>query len=108
MVGIPLRRSTERASHITPTSSTGCYAYPVPDGFAGQPVEPEAARFDGKLGEFLLPYEAVCSADDPETALMRFLQSTYEAAATTGRWDRRELESHLGVPRVPRLLDANA
>ena len=84
------------------------YAYPVPDGFAGQPVEPEAARFDGKLGEFLLPYEAVCCADDPETALMRFLQSTYEAAATTGRWDRRELESHLGVPRVPRLLDANA
>lgn len=84
------------------------YAYPVPDGFAGQPAEPEAARFDGKLGEFLLPYEAVCSADDPETALMRFLQSTYEAAATTGRWDRRELESLLGAPRVPRLLDANA
>lgn len=81
------------------------YAYPVPDGFAGRPVEPEAARFDKTLGEFLLPYEDVRSSADPEDALIRFLQSTYAAAADAGGWDRRALECKLGTPRVPRALD---
>ena len=68
------------------------YAYPEPDGFADWAVEPEAAYYDGDLGEFLLPYTAVRTADDPDAVLLSFLQSTYEAAATLGRWDRDELE----------------
>jgi Family of unknown function (DUF5996) len=80
------------------------YAYPVPDGFAERPVAPEAARFDRKLGEFLLPYDAVRRSTDPEEALMRFLQSSYEAAAEAAGWDRQSLESSFGTPRVPRKV----
>jgi hypothetical protein len=68
------------------------YAYPVPDGFAAHPVRPAAARFDPALGEFLLPYDAVRSAADPDAALLDFLQSTYEAAAERAGWDRARLE----------------
>jgi hypothetical protein len=80
------------------------YAYPVPHGFAERPVEPAEARFDQTLGEFLLPYEAVRQNPDPEAALMRFLQSTYEAAAETAAWDRQALECDFGAPRVPRAV----
>jgi hypothetical protein len=68
------------------------YAYPQPDGYDRQPVRPAAARYHAKAGEFLLPYEAVRSAADPDAALLEFLQSTYDAAARTGRWDRAALE----------------
>jgi hypothetical protein len=78
------------------------YAYPVPAGFAQRPVEPAAARFDDKLGEYLLPYEAVRTSADPEGDLMRFLRTTYEAAAVAGGWDRRSLDCPLGMPGVPR------
>ena len=78
------------------------YAYPVPDGLSERPVRPEAARWDESLGEFLLPYEAVRRAADPPATLMAFLQSTYDAAAGTGGWDRAALDCGLGHPRVPR------
>jgi hypothetical protein len=68
------------------------YAYPEPPGFRDATVRPSAARFDGDLGEFVLPYAAVRGAREPEAELMSFLQSTYEAAATLGSWDRDALE----------------
>jgi hypothetical protein len=68
------------------------YAYPQPDGFADWKIEPSAAYFDNALGEFLLPYSAVRTAPDPDAALMSFFESTYEAAAELGRWDRPALE----------------
>jgi len=74
------------------------YAYPAPDGFAGARVQPDAAFWSKELGEFLLPYEAVRSARDPDAALMAFLQSTYDAAADLGKWDRANLECALGEP----------
>jgi Family of unknown function (DUF5996) len=80
------------------------YSYPAPEGFAQAHVEPEAARFDPTLGEFLLPYEAVRGAADPETMLMNFLESTYRAAADLGRWDREGLECPTGMPGRPRPL----
>lgn len=80
------------------------YAYPVPDGFADRSVEPPAARFDQKLGEFLLPYEAVRTSADPEGELMKFLQSTYEVAADLAEWDRTAFECDFGIPRVPRVV----
>ncbi len=80
------------------------YAYPAPEGFAGAPVEPEAARFNPDLGEFLLPYDAVRHAADPEAALMVFLESTYRAAADLGGWERGRLECPLGEARRPRPL----
>jgi hypothetical protein len=68
------------------------FAYPEPDGFAGWPVYPEAATYDPGLGEFILPYEAVRTAADPEAVLLTFLQSTYEAASELASWDRAALE----------------
>ncbi|HEV2900791.1 MAG TPA: DUF5996 family protein [Pseudaminobacter sp.] len=78
------------------------YAYPAPDGFADAHVSPEAAYFDQNLGEFLLPYDAVRRASDPEATLMAFLESTYQAAADLGSWDRKALECAPGEPRRPR------
>jgi hypothetical protein len=68
------------------------YAYPEPAGFADHPVEPEAAYYSAEHQEFLLPYEAARTADDPDHAVARFLQTTYEAAAELGDWDRAALE----------------
>jgi hypothetical protein len=72
------------------------YAYPVPDGFAEASIAPAAAGFDATLGEFLLSYEAVRTAPDPDAALLDFLQSTYEAAADLAKWDRSRLEVPTG------------
>ncbi|HXB38118.1 MAG TPA: DUF5996 family protein, partial [Acidimicrobiales bacterium] len=77
------------------------YAYPEPPGFGAQPVEPGAASYDKDLGEFLLPYTAVREADDPDGALLAFFQTTYEAAADLGKWDRTALE----VGAIPSLGD---
>ena len=69
------------------------YAYPEPDGFSAQTVAPDDAYYDNTLMEFILPYRAVRTAADPDATLLAFLQSTYEAAATTGNWDRATLEA---------------
>jgi hypothetical protein len=82
------------------------YAYPVPDGFASAAVRPAQAFFSKELGEFVLPYEAVRMAPDPDGMLMEFLQSTYEAAADLGHWDRAALECALGEVGRPRLVYA--
>ena len=69
------------------------YAYPEPDGYAKTPAGVDAAYYDRALGEFILPYAAVRASHDPDSLLLRFLQSTYEAAAAKGNWDRRALDS---------------
>jgi hypothetical protein len=69
------------------------YAYPEPDGFADYPVEPDAAFYSTEYKQFLLPYEAARTDEDPDHAVARFLQTTYEAAATLGGWDRAALEA---------------
>jgi hypothetical protein len=68
------------------------YAYPQPPGYGDAAVRPAGARWDDELDEFVLPYEIVRTSDDPEAVLLAFLQSTYEAAAVTARWDRAALE----------------
>ncbi|MDQ8755855.1 DUF5996 family protein [Sphingosinicella sp. LHD-64] len=80
------------------------YAYPTPDGFAAAKVAPEAARFDTTLGEFILDYEAVRTAPDPDAALLAFLDSTYAAAADLAGWDRAALECATGHPGIPRAV----
>jgi hypothetical protein len=75
------------------------YAYPAPAGFADARIEPEDARFEPSLGEFVLPYESVRRSADPEATLIAFLQGTYDAAANLGRWDRANLECAIGEPR---------
>jgi hypothetical protein len=78
------------------------YAYPQPPGFDGAKVEPADAYFDANLREFVLPYEAVRTAADPEGMLTAFLETTYRAAAELGDWDRSALECAPGVPLRPR------
>jgi hypothetical protein len=68
------------------------YAYPEPDGYRHRSVTPEQAHFDETLSEFVLPYEVVRAAADPDTVLLDFLRTTYAAAADTARWNRQELE----------------
>jgi hypothetical protein len=80
------------------------YAYPEPPGFRTTKVRPDAAFFSEAVGEFILPYDAVRAAADPDQALLEFLQSTYEAAANAAKWDRDALESALGQPGVVREI----
>jgi uncharacterized protein DUF5996 len=81
-----------------------CYAYPEPPGFRAAKVRPDAAFFSEALGEFILPYDAVRTAVDPDKALLDFLQSTYEAAANAAKWDRDALECDPGKPGVVRQV----
>lgn len=74
------------------------YAYPEPPGFAVAPVLPEAAHYNKDLREFILPYDAVRTAASPDDALLAFAQSTYDAAANLGKWDRGALERDLVPP----------
>ena len=68
------------------------YAAPEPAAFKDYAVKPAQARYDDRLKEFLLLYEDVRTAADPRSAILEFCQSTYEAAATLGNWDRSTLE----------------
>jgi hypothetical protein len=68
------------------------YAYPEPPGFSTAPVKPAAAFYSQDLREFVLPYEAVRESASPDQTLLDFLQTTYEAAAELGKWDRNALE----------------
>lgn len=72
------------------------YAYPAPPGFAEAKVKPDKAFYSKILGEFILPYDAVRLADDPDATLMEFLQSTYDAAADLATWDRKTLDCAVG------------
>ena len=72
------------------------YAYPTPEGFAEYSVQPENAFWLADLGEFVLPYEAVRTSDDPDVTLTSFLESTYEAAADLADWDRADFERPAG------------
>ena len=68
------------------------YAYPEPKGFSAAPVRPQGAAYNADVGQFLLDYNAVRTAPSPDEALLAFMQSTYEAAADWGKWDRSALE----------------
>jgi hypothetical protein len=88
------------------TDSTGpsfyAYAYPEPRRFRQSFIHPPAARFDPALGEFLLPYDAVREAANPDATVLAFLQSTYETAADLGAWDRPAIETAHVPPSSPR------
>ena len=73
------------------------YAYPAPEGFAEATVRPVEAAWNAAMREFILPYEAVRTADQPDRVLLEFLQSTYEAAANLARWDRAGLERQIDL-----------
>lgn len=80
------------------------YCYPTPAGFKETVIDPTDAWFDPQLGEFLLPYDYVRTAQDPDEMLLSFLQSTYAAAADLAQWDRGALETEEGRIGRPQLV----
>ena len=80
------------------------YAYPKPEGFDAAAIEPADAYWHEGAGEFILPYDSVRKAADPEQTLLAFLETTYAAAADLAEWDRAGLECPRGEKRVPRLV----
>jgi hypothetical protein len=81
-----------------PKAAFYSYAYPSPEGFDKAEIGPAEAGWDTDLGEFVLPYDAVRAASDPDAMVLEFLQSTYEAAAELADWDRAALERPEGPP----------
>jgi hypothetical protein len=81
-------------SDVYPFPTFYSYCYPSQPDYSTQPIEPGQAFYNVEMGEFLLNYEVVQQAEDPESTLLKFLRSTYEAAAKTGNWDR-ELDCNL-------------
>jgi hypothetical protein len=73
------------------------YAYPEPAGCGDAPIKPAAAFFHQEMREWILPYDAVRTAADPNAPVMEFLQSTYDAAASLGGWDVGALRSSRGT-----------
>ena len=67
-------------------------------------MQPDAAFFSEALGEFILPYDAVRTAAQPDQTLLEFLHSSYEAAANAAKWDRETLECASGQPGVVRAV----
>ena len=82
-------------STLTPTPTAGFFVLVDP---------PPQAYYHEALSEYVLPYDAVRTAEDPDRVLMSFLMSTYEATANNGEWDRKALETTIGVPGKPRAL----
>jgi hypothetical protein len=80
-----------------PTPVFYSYAYPEPAGFSEAKVLPDAAFYEPKLREFILPYEAVRTAKKPDEVLLDFAQSAYDAASQLGKWDRAALEENKPV-----------
>ena len=75
-----------------PTPLFYSYAYPEPPGFAQAKIQPDSAFYEAKLREFILPYNAVRSAEKSDQVLLDFAQSAYDAASKLGKWDRDALE----------------
>jgi hypothetical protein len=85
----------------TPGPAFYSYAYPEPEGFRSAAIRPAGAFFDDRLGEFVLPYDVVRRSPDPDAAAQEFFQSTYEAGADLGGWDRDDLEPAVYPTRPP-------
>jgi len=81
-----------------PSAAFYAYAAPEPPGFRDAKVAPAEARYSPDLSEFILPYDAVRSQQDPARTLHSFLQSTYEGGARLAQWDRASLERPNATP----------
>ena len=84
------------------------YAAPAPPGLENARVQPAAASYHREMGEFLLPYEAVRTAASPDEALLAFVQSTYDQAATLAKWDRAPSTSPSPCPAGRARMDDEA
>ncbi len=77
---------------VVPGPAFYAYAAPEPAGFSKTFLRPAEAFYHPQAHEFILMYDDVRNAEDPDQRVLDFFQSSYEAAATLGRWDRQALE----------------
>ena len=90
-------------NEVYPNPAFYSYAYPSPAGFAQATVEPSEALWSDTFGQWLLPYDAVRKAADPDAAVLAFLSTTYRAATDLSDWERG-LECEIGIAGTPRAL----
>jgi len=88
---------------MIPYAAFYSYAYPEPAGFTAAAVKPGAAFYSPDFREFILPYDVVRQSKSPDSTLLDFLQTTYEAAANLAKWDRKSLEREHDPRRVAGL-----
>lgn len=81
-------------SEALPEAAFYAYLYPEPEGYKDAEVKPNGAYYHETLREFVLPYNIVQKAENPEEMLLVFLDSTYDAAASLANWDRKALETY--------------
>jgi hypothetical protein len=81
-----------------PDAAFFAYCHPKPDGYENATMRSAATQWPAEMGEWILPYEAVRSAEDPDAELLGFLEDTYSAAADLGNWDRESLERKEELP----------
>ena len=77
---------------LVPEPAFYAYSYPEPDGCSVAPIRPAAAYYHPEMREWILPYEAVRTASDPDAEVMFFLESAYDTVARLGKWDRASLD----------------
>ena len=80
-------------NEMYPHAAFYSYAYPDPPNFAKATIKPEEALYHPELREFLLPYDKVQKSEHPEKMVMDFFQTTYDAAADLGKWDRKVVDT---------------
>jgi hypothetical protein len=90
---------------LVPYPAFYSYAYPAPQGFESAQVRPSEAFYHSQLREFILPYDAVRASKDPDHTMLEFFQSTYEAAANLGHWDRESLEDSPFLKKLQQQQD---
>ena len=93
---------------LVPYPAFYSYVYPEPKGFSSTRVNVSGAFYDPKLREFLLPYDRVRLASNPDEMVLKFFQSTYDAAADLGSWDRRALEESPFLDQIRALRTGKA
>jgi hypothetical protein len=81
-----------------PKAAFYAYAHPAPEGFAGARLEPAAARWDEELGDYLLDWNDVRGAEDPEATALRFARSAFRHACAVCGWDAELAASAEGDP----------
>ena len=74
------------------------YTYPEPEGFSAAPVRPDGAGYSPQMREFIYPYDEALKSSSIDDAVLDFAQSTYEAGADLGKWNRSELERTEPLP----------
>ena len=96
--GVRISDPKERAEADGMIHAPAFYSYtaPEPAGLGDAKIRPEKAFYSPTMKEFIMLYDDVRTAADPETSLLEFMQTSYDAGANLAKWDRGNLERSTG------------